>query len=277
MNILPLLLPVLLVMFIIAAGVIVLNQHFHKNLFLQKLMREEMDNRHRQQLLRASIQAQEEERRRIAADIHDELGAVLSIAKMHLINLGQKAVGDEAKALSYVRSLVETTIGSVRRISHELMPQHLKLFGLPATLQNLAEVTNGAGSLRVGLDVSGLPVRIPWDLTLGIYRICLELLNNTVKHAAATQVMICFSHHDGYLHLLYEDDGRGLPAIPLTEGLGLKNIEARVFSLGGTIVCNPKTGEGFTADVTLPCKEVLTDPENRLSVIEKQYANGSTD
>lgn len=255
LNTLSLLLPLLVVIFIIAGGVIVLNLHFHKNLFRQKLISEEVLNNHRQVLLRSSIQTQEEERRRISADIHDELGAVLAIAKMHLINLEQKQEeisGKDTETIIRVRRLIETTITSVRRISHELMPHDLKLFGLTATLQNLMEITNSAGRIRVCMDLEHLPVELPWPVSLGLYRVCLELINNTIKHAGAENIIIVAGLHNNVLELNYDDDGLGMPETISLTGLGHKSIEARILSIGGTISYGTAKEGGFYAHIQIP-------------------------
>ena len=89
-NITAALLPMICVIFIIATGVVLLNSLFQKKLYRQKLLQEELINRHQEELLKSSIQIQEEERKRIASDLHDELGAVLSITRMHLFALEEK-------------------------------------------------------------------------------------------------------------------------------------------------------------------------------------------
>jgi len=106
------LLPLLGVMFVIAVGVFLLNQQFQKNLYRQKLEQEELRNKHERELLQSSIEVQEAERKRIAKDLHDELGATLSIAKMQLARLEQMYPSIESNGLSLkgVRNIIESSI-----------------------------------------------------------------------------------------------------------------------------------------------------------------------
>src|SRR5690606_38427100 len=115
------LLPLTLIIFIIVTGVVLLNLHFQKNLLKQKIRQEEMESIHQNDLLRSSIHAAEEERKRIAQDLHDELGAVLAIMRMNLVMLEQKNKdGAEAliAALQNARQFSETALANVRSISH---------------------------------------------------------------------------------------------------------------------------------------------------------------
>ncbi len=250
LNFLATLLPLVGIMFIIAIGVVLLIQQFRKNLYRQKLAQEELVTTHQQELLKSSILVQEEERKRIAADIHDELGAALSIARMHILaleNQTTKSIAESVLALQNIRSLIETSISSVRRISHELMPQNLQMFGLQDTLQNLASMVNSSNKIHIQIDCDDEVNQLSWAQKLGLYRICLELINNTIKHAQAKQIRLTIRCKDNQLVLLYTDDGIGLSDNFEKFGMGHKSIEARTVSIGGTLkIGNNETG-GFYA------------------------------
>jgi signal transduction histidine kinase len=249
------LLPLAGILFIIAIGVVVLMQQFSKNLYRQKLAREELIIIHQQELLKSSIHVQEEERKRIATDIHDELGATLSIARMHLITLENQSHNDPSNntvALQNIRSLIETSMTSVRRISHELMPQNLKMFGLHDTLQSIVKMVNSSNDIHIQIHCDEDVNQLAWPLKLGLYRICLELINNTIKHAHAKHISLDMNCEHNQLTFLYTDDGIGLSENFERFGLGHKSIEARILSMGGTLkVGNNETG-GFFAKLIIP-------------------------
>lgn len=258
LNFLTALLPLAVIIFIIALGVILLNQHFQKNLYQQKLEREELKNRHQQELLQSSIMVQEEEQKRIASDLHDELGAVLSIAKMHLIQLERQSAhqpDNQTAALGNVKSLIETAISSMRRISHELMPPQLETFGLIKTLESIADQLNNVNNIEIRIAYSSEMKRLPRPMELGLYRISMELINNSIKHAVADKLNINISREEGCLVYTYGDNGKGLGQTQYFEGIGHKSIEARISALSGSFTIGNGENGGFYAHIKIPLME----------------------
>ena len=135
------------ILFIIGLGVVFLNQHFRKNLTAQKLKQEALKSKHLVELHRSSLFVQEEERQRIAQDLHDELGSIISIMRMNLVMLEQCSGVDTGD----VRKLAETALASLRTISHRLMPPQLASFGLIPTLKAVIGPINQTGELSIGL------------------------------------------------------------------------------------------------------------------------------
>lgn len=248
------LLPLAGIIFIITVGVVLLTQQFHKNLYRQKLQAEELKNIHQAALLISSIQVQEDERKRIAQDMHDELGAVLSIAKMHLQQLEENEknnTGDLLPALQNIRSLTEASIASMRRISHELMPQQLEIFGLVKTLEAVAKQASTTGGIEVNIISSAKLPELSWPLKLAFYRIVMELMNNTLKHAGAKNILVQLKTTQHGITCTYTDDGTGFKKSNARDGLGHKSIEGRANALGGTADFND-TGNGFEAVIRIP-------------------------
>lgn len=249
------LLPLAIVVFIIAFGVVLLNLNFHKNLIRQKVKQEETKTRYQQELLKSSIHIQEEERKRIARDLHDEMGAVLSLARMYLAQLQDETKGvAQGEAVQKIQNLVENSISSIRRISHELMPPELETFGLARVLESLASQASQNTSVTIHFHEPDHMPRMPWHMEVGLYRVVMELISNTLKHAGATEINIALAFEANALRLSYSDDGKGLNfgGMETPSGLGLKNMEARVTTLGGTF--SLKNGEvcGVQASVFLP-------------------------
>lgn len=256
MSYVQLLLPFIAVISIIAAGVILLNQQFRKSLYKRKLAEEQLKNRHNQEILSTSIRVQENERKRIAQDLHDELGAALSISRMHLLRLEKLGQSDKDTALGElpkVREYVETALSTSRRISHELMPGQLQTMGLEKALEGIADRAHIANGLEVQLAIHCNASALPWEVSLALYRIFSELLNNTLKHAEATRVSFELHTQADGLQLHYRDNGKGLPegGNPMA-GIGLQSIEGRLKALGGSFAAATHPQGGFTAEGHVP-------------------------
>jgi signal transduction histidine kinase len=246
----------MIVLFIIAIGVVLLTQHFQKNLYIQRLQQEAIKAQHQQDLLRSSILVQEQERKRIAQDIHDELGAILSISRMQLIQLEGKEEfeKDQLKhSLQNVRSLTEKSLSSMRRISHELMPPQLEAFGLVKTLESMSHHAKGTNTIQIHIDAAESLPDMSWAITLGLYRICMEMINNTIKHANASHIHIHLQYEQDQFICHYQDDGKGIDPLVKSAGLGQKSMEGRASSLGGTINY-PATASGFSATIAIPAQ-----------------------
>lgn len=250
-------LPFVLVVFIITIGVVLLNLHFQKNLYNQKLAQEKLNAFHQTELLRSSIDAQEEERKRIAQDLHDELGAVLSIIRMHLKVIEETGINEnnlqQSKTVENVRQLAETALATVRTISHQLMPPQLEKFGLIKTLEAVINQINSTNKILIQLTTTNKDAILNWDINLGLYRIIMELMNNTIKHAAATKIDLHINFSTNSIDCTYADNGIGIDLQKNNPGLGLKSIEGRVAALNGKITYgNIIEGQGFFANLQIP-------------------------
>lgn len=251
LKLLETLLPFAVIIFIIGIGVIFLNLHFQRNLSLQKLRQDELKMEHQVVLLKSNIQAQEEERRRIAQDLHDELGAVLSIMRMHLVLLEQQANENTLAGLLQTRKLGETALASVRSISHRLIPPQLESFGLIQTLEAVADQVNSAGKVTILLTTIDF-IELPWEVSLGMYRIIMELINNTIRHSGADRIDLEIYLREGTIMCEYHDNGCGIDEAQLVTGLGLKNIEGRVSSLNGYFKIKNGPEAGCYALIKIP-------------------------
>jgi signal transduction histidine kinase len=259
-SLVDIIIPFTIVLFIIAVGVVLLYAHFQKNLYRQELDKVMLKSAQQEELLRNSIFIQEEERKRIASDLHDELGAVISIIRMNLVLIQQKVkkketvAPDMITAIEGLISLSESGISSVRNISHQLMPPQLESFGLIKTLERFTETINASGKLSICLSVKNELPDLEWPTTLGLYRISMELINNTLKHAGAKKITMEFDYDNRYLLLNFKDDGKGLDFTNGDKtGMGFKNIEARTSALKGSIEYGNNTeNTGLKAVVKLP-------------------------
>ena len=251
LNFINTVLPLAGVMFIIAVGVVLLYQHFRKNIYKQMLEQQAMENKHQNELLRSTVEVQEAERKRIAQDMHDELGAVLSIARMQLIQLERQNPGSElSAALQEVRKTTDSALSTMRRLSHELMPPLLDSFGVIKTLESVRDQVNSTDEIIIELTASEDLPRWPVAIELALYRVTMELINNTIKHANAKQVRISIQQKSNQIQFGYIDDGRGL--VSNNNGLGFRNMEARVNAVSGTMTAGNSPNGGFQASIQIP-------------------------
>jgi signal transduction histidine kinase len=218
----------------------------------------------RQELERLSaslVDVQEQERRSLARELHDEVGQALTALKMDIgIALRSEGQPRARTALDEARDIAESTLRNVRDLSQLLHPSMLDDFGLPATLTACLRSFSDRTGIRAQL-AETLDVRLPSPLEVGIYRICQEALNNVARHSGATACTVALSAGGGILRLAVEDNGRGVgsPA-HAPRGLGLIGMRERAQALGGQFLIDTRPGGGTRVEVSLPFEPVeVTD------------------
>lgn len=194
---------------------------------------------------KALLAGEERERQRVAAELHDGIGLLLSAARMHL-DTGLPSARNQAG-----RILAEAA-GEVRRISHALIPGTLARLGLPDALRELAANLTAA-VLHVDVHVHGLPQRLPATLETALYRMVQEALNNTVKHARATTATVDLSVEEGHrISLVVTDDGQGIDPATYGNGHGLGHVRSRAALLGGDARLRTAPGQGVQWEINIP-------------------------
>lgn len=227
---------------------------YQKRMISQNEQLQKMEQERQQALLDATIQSQELERKRIAKDLHDEVGAMLSITKLQLGQaIKNTPVGKGRVAAQEAKLLVEETISNVRLISKDLLPSVLENFGLIVALEELTDRTNTSGEMEVTLDADPIDDRLELKVELAIYRIAQELINNTIKHAAAQRIQITAREIGNTFSFTFRDNGRGLDLERLNQqnGLGLRNIDSRVKVIKGDFDIITSLGNGFEFRLTV--------------------------
>ncbi len=242
---------------VIAGGVILFFIRYQKKMLKNQQELHRMETRHRKELLAGSIQSAEEERLRIAKDIHDEIGSIFSTLSLSVGQLKQEN-NSPNNAIVQSNELIQTGINSVRRISHGIVPFELDLLGLHRTLENYFQSVAAVSGIEITFNCSYDFSSTESSTTLAIYRIVQELLSNCIKYAQAAKVSIKINttSDNRQLTLQYNDDGLGvnLHDKDIKKGIGLKNIESRAISLDGTAGFNSSPGKGFSCCITLPIK-----------------------
>lgn len=210
----------------------------------------------------AILDGQELERKRFAQEIHDGIGPLLSTLKMGIEGLqltdNTTEILEIKKEAKRLVGLVDLITLDIRSISHALLPPALVDYGLESALMNLCALVQRQSKIQVNCFVSQRKTRLEPTTELGLYRITQELLNNALKYASATNIAVQLIRHPNTVVLMVEDDGVGFNDgdVKKLQGIGFRNIMARVESMGGNFSLESAVGEGVLATVEVPLKLV---------------------
>jgi len=204
--------------------------------------------------LTSMIEGQEAERTRIAQDLHDGLGGLLSSVRNHfsLIEEEVKKV-DNLNVYDRTNEMIDQACKEVRRISHNLMPAGLQLNGLVSTLAQYCDDIDKSKKISIQFEHAGLDdQRLDERKKVFIYRIVQEAVSNVLKHADAKTTLVQFGIYEKEVSLIIEDDGRGFVTDDSNDGIGLHSIKSRVDNLDGQIDIDSRVGEGTTITINIP-------------------------
>jgi signal transduction histidine kinase len=194
-----------------------------------------------EQLTRLLLQTQEDERRRIARELHDEAGQLLTALKIELDLDGRREASN----------LVGRALAQVRDLSNLLRPSVLDDLGLVAALRGLADDFSRRTHITVDLDLEGVTRRFEPAVEVVVYRVVQEALTNIARHAGATRARVQLATEDGQARLVVEDDGRGLAA-DVTPHLGWLGMHERVTAVGGELSIAPADSHGLRIEARVP-------------------------
>jgi len=203
----------------------------------------------------AMLKAQEEERSRMAKDLHDGLGGMLSGVKFSLVNMKDHMLINKADSAVFDRSLdmLDTSIRELRRVAHNMMPEALVKFGLDEALKDYCNAINTANLMRLQYQSFGLEERMDQSVEIIVYRVIQELLNNALKHASATEALVQVMRRENRLSITVEDNGKGfdMRCLEYNKGAGWTNIYNRVNYLKGKIDLSAQPGKGVSVNIEL--------------------------
>lgn len=205
--------------------------------------------------LRGVLEATERERKRIAAELHDSVGQLITGLRFRLEEIAVKAgLGRpvETRDATEALALADEAGREVRHIAHAMMPKALSGLGLGPALADMLDRTLAGTGITHGMGPYGMEGRLPDEVEVGVYRIVQELVQNTMKHARAQRINLELLHTNGHLVLVYEDDGKGLGTGPLKGGIGIRNITERARAIQGTIHLANGLGQGMQATLRVP-------------------------
>ena len=228
---------------------------FNRRKLIERHRMQKFINEQQKLSARAIFEAEEEERRRLAADLHDGVGQVLSCALMNLNGLFKNLAlqPTDAEVAERSLSLVNESYDEMRSISHRMMPHALSKKGLNQALrQFIDKIDNRQVTVHVDLDEPD--TRPDPMVETALYRVIQESVNNVLKHAQASNIYISMIRDDEGLSVSIEDDGRGFDTgfIEESSGIGLRNIRSRIEFLKGTVEIDSKPGKGTLVIIQLP-------------------------
>lgn len=208
----------------------------------------------------ALLEGQETERQRLAKEIHDGIGPLMSTIRMNLDAVKSKLSDAPEKTQQQVETmddLIQTVAADIRSISHALMPGALTDFGLVQALKGLCDKINQSELVKIEFHHRGFTERLDSNVELNLYRIAQELLNNALKYAKAKEIVVQLIKRKEEVMLTVEDDGVGFDAHKikniLQNGIGMRNIKTRIDVMGGEFTIDTQVGKGVhaTAEIIL--------------------------
>jgi signal transduction histidine kinase len=245
-------------MLIMAGSIIIFVVFYQKRMIREQMKRQALEFEYQQKMLQAELESQETERRRLAADLHDSIGGMLSTIRVGLVTMSRLL--PEPQSIDQTKQMLDDTITSVRRISRDLMPSTLEKFGLLHAITELCERFQATSRIPINFIQDGEFYSLDKTRELMIFRIVQELLNNAIKHAQAGQITVTLQT-DKKIMVSVEDDGVGFDADVLKKdttggkGLGLFNIENRARLLGAKLEYGTDMKQGSKTILTLPVHE----------------------
>lgn len=196
--------------------------------------------------LESLMEGEEKERLRIAQELHDGINVDLSSIKYKLTSLLEQ----NNKVINEAVAMIDKSCEQVRAISHDLVPPSLKNFSLADAIRDFCTTKNNIHQPSIGFDVIGEPLVLSKNAEVNIFRIVQELINNSIKHAEASEINVQLSYANDTMQLTIEDDGKGFDRSKVSSGIGLQNIESRIEYLNGKLdFTSDDKGTSYVIDI----------------------------
>ena len=239
-------------MLVLAIGLVVFIVFHQKKVIKYQQQLQRLEEEQQQILLNASIRWQEEERQRIAADLHDDAGPLLATARLYLNdNLVHQDISTQLQSIYNAKQIIDDTIQLIRNISHSLMPPTLKNFGLESAINDLFQKISGSGAINASCRFHDYRERMLPQRELLIFRVAQELVNNILKHSNSSFIHLTQNNSDGKFYIRLHHDGKGITQADFKRmnkssvGLGLKNIQSRMKVLDGSVFFEKDASQTF--------------------------------
>lgn len=253
-NLCFLLLLVTLGIIILVVTFIMIISNSKNKLLRQNIKIQEAETVHNQALLKTIIHSQEEERKRIGQDLHDDVGTALSNLRITIDMLSHNDKDNLPEFSERCKLLIDRVIQDVRHISHNLSPPGIELYGFFGALEELCDTINHTSYLKINFKKDHVVSfeHLCENSTISLYRVIQELINNTIKHARASLVDLEFIDTIDHLTILYSDNGQGIKSIDkFKRGMGMFNIESRLSTIGATYSFKSSESSGFHILITI--------------------------
>jgi signal transduction histidine kinase len=244
-----------ILIFIISGMFIILYYHFSRKIVISKLQQNSLTLDHQKELLKNEIAVIEQERKRIARDLHDEIGANMAYIGINLAQLARECPSTISSTfnekITICQNQLNQAISDVRRISHDLLPPILEMFGLIPAMQEFTNKLNAQVKIELTFDDSFN--NLTQETALQLYRVMLELINNSIKHSGGDKITIHFNDLGETRKIIYSDNGIGfdMSTMKKNNGLGLKNIMSRLESIDANYSYITNLNNGFHSEIVL--------------------------
>lgn len=252
----------IVIMLCLALALVLFFNASQKKLLKAKNRSQELQLEHQKELLHSTILTQENERKRIAKDLHDEIGSKLNVVHLNLHRLKRLGQSSEEfqQTIGEVNQLINNTIDRTRNISHELLPPTLDDFGLVEAIKELCEGYRRSGSIQLEFNwtegCKGLGDKMA---DLHLFRVLQELIKNSVIHGGAELIQLNLVLLGDKIMLNYKDDGKGFDTTKVEKkGMGLKNLETRTNLIHAKMDFQSKPGQGVEVSIEAPVLINLT-------------------
>jgi two-component system NarL family sensor kinase len=246
-------------MLLMAVGIIMFVILYQRRVIQSQIEIERINREKQQELINASIQSEEQERMRLAAELHDDIAPTLASIKLFLSTAMNKTrQSDQVELILLSNEMLNETLRKIRDIAHKLQPATLHFLGLQTSLQALTEMINKSGSIELRYSCDKPLPRLDAKTELSLYRISQELINNIIKHAGAHLLSIKTSINDDLVLLNISHDGIGITQQLYEEliykkgAIGFKNIVSRLESIKAVILFEQVSVRLFTITIQAP-------------------------
>ncbi len=232
-----------------------------KKIIKTQLEKANLEIEYQKELLQSTILTQEEERKRIAQDLHDAISSKLNVVSLNANMLsGNNLEASEVNRIGEsIRKVTTTVLENSRRIAHDLLPPTLEKFGFQAALEELCEEIEATEQFEMTYQIDYPKSFLKPADELHLFRILQELFNNSIKHSEASKIELILEPEENAVSLIYRDNGKGFEVSRAmkSKGLGMSGIQNRADFIGAECVVNAALGKGIS--VILKCKNTYED------------------
>ncbi|WP_299242583.1 ATP-binding protein [uncultured Aquimarina sp.] len=243
----------IMVLLLMAVSLVLFFFFSRKKIIAAELEKATLELSYQKDLLHTTIETQEEERKRIAQDLHDAISAKLNVVSLstNVLIDGKLEKNEQEQTLHHILSVTTKTLESSRRLAHNLLPPILENFGLQAAIEELCDEFVSSKKVKADYKIKYNNLLSKSD-ELHIFRIIQELLNNSVRHGKAENITLKINDTNEQLDIEYTDDGKGfdIKSVNKNKGIGLRNIESRVEILDGKLSYYSEIGNGATFNIS---------------------------
>lgn len=226
-----------------------------KKIIQKELEKKSAEIEHQKDLIQATILTQENERKRIAQDLHDEISSKLNVIHLNanLLLDGELSSDEYSSVNKSILDVTTRTIETSRKIAHDLLPPILEKFGLKSAIEELADDYNSSKKVSISYELNYPKNYLNKTFELHVFRVIQELINNSIKHGKAKNINLVVTKNNTSLGLIYTDNGVGfdIDRAQFQKGLGMKNIESRIELLKGKLTIKSKIDKGVTVKITI--------------------------